>query len=83
MLSPMMMAQSLSVTDFKARENDLTANTYGTMERDQNNEVAALIRVQTTQQGFVFSAGMMGIVKTKIIIIILEINIIVIEELYL
>ena len=27
MLSPMMMAQSLSVTDFKARENDLTANT--------------------------------------------------------
>lgn len=65
MLSPMMMAQSLSVTDFKARENDLTANIHGTMERDQNNEVAALIRVQTTQQGFVFSAGMMGIVKTK------------------
>ena len=65
MLSPMMMAQSLSVTDFKARENDLTANTYGTMERDQNGEVAALIRVQTTQQGFVFSGGMMGIVKTK------------------
>lgn len=65
MLSPMMMAQSLSVTDFKARENDLTANTHGTMERDQNGEVAALIRVQTTQQGFVFSGGMMGIVKTK------------------
>jgi hypothetical protein len=46
-------------------ENDLTANTQGTMERDQNGEVAALIKVVTTEQGFVFDGGMVGIVKTK------------------
>lgn len=46
-------------------ESDLTANTSGTMERDQNGEVAALIKVVTSEQGFVFDGGMTGIVKTK------------------
>ena len=46
-------------------ENDLTANTYGSMMRDQNGEVAALIRVVTPEKGFVFDGGMMGIVGTK------------------
>ena len=57
-------AQSLSVESFRLLENDLTANTYGTMERDQNGEVAALIRVVTPETGFAFDAGMLGIVKT-------------------
>lgn len=57
-------AQSLSVESFRLLENDLTANTYGTMERDQNGEVAALIRVVTSETGFAFDAGMLGIVKT-------------------
>ena len=60
-----MSAQKISVASFKLKENDLTANTYGTMERDQNGEVAALIKVITTEQGFVFKGGMVGIVKTK------------------
>lgn len=64
MISPL-RAQNMSVTGFRLLENDLKANTHGTMERDQNGQVAALIRVQTTQQGFVFDGGMMGIVKTK------------------
>ena len=59
------VAQNISVASFKLLESDLTANTTGTMERDQNGEVAALIKVVTTEQGFVFDGGMSGIVKTK------------------
>lgn len=58
-------AQQISVSSFKLMENDLTANTYGTMEKDFNGEVAALIKVVTTEQGFLFDGGMVGIVKTK------------------
>ena len=58
-------AQNISVALFEPLENDLTANTTGTMERDQNGEPAALIKVVTTQQGFVFDGGMTGIVKVK------------------
>ena len=60
-----MFAQNISVASFKLLENDLTANTTGTMERDQNGETAALIKMVTTQQGFAFDGGMVGIVKTK------------------
>ena len=58
-------SQSISVSSFKLLESDLTANTAGTTERDQNGEVAALIKVVTTQTGFVFDGGSLGIVKTK------------------
>lgn len=58
-------AQTLSVESFRLLENDLTANTYGSMMYDQNGEVAALIRVVTPEKGFVFDGGMMGIVGTK------------------
>lgn len=57
-------AQSLSVEYFKLLETDLTANTNGTIEYDQNGEKAALIKIITTETGFVFEAGMLGIVKT-------------------
>jgi len=59
------VAQNISVSSFKLLDSDLTANTAGTMERDQNGEIAALIKVVTTEQGFVFDGGMTGIVKTK------------------
>lgn len=58
-------AQSISVASFKLLENDLTANTAGTMERDQNGEPAALIKVVTSEQGFVFDGGMTGVVKSR------------------
>ena len=64
-LCPVVRAQTLSVESFRLLENDLTANTYGSMMRDQNGEVAALIRVVTPEKGFVFDGGMMGIVGTK------------------
>lgn len=59
------IAQNINVTSFQLLDNDLTANTAGTIERDQNGEVAALIKVVTTEQGFVFDGGMVGVVKTK------------------
>ena len=58
-------AQNISVTTFKLLDTDLTANTTGTMELDQNGETAALIKVVTTQTGFTFDGGSLGIVKTK------------------
>ena len=58
-------AQTISVSSFKLLETDLTANTAGTMEQDQNGETAALIKVVTTQTGFTFDGGSLGIVKTK------------------
>ena len=57
-------AQNISVSSFRLLENDLDANTAGTMEKDQNGEVAALIKVVTTQTGFTFDGGALGIVKT-------------------
>ena len=59
------VAQNISVSSFKLLDSDLTANTTGTMERDQNGEVAALIKVVTSEQGFVFDGGMVGVTKTK------------------
>lgn len=58
-------AQNISVASFKLLENDLTANTTGAMKRDLNGEVAALIKVVTTEQGFAFDGGMAGVVGTK------------------
>lgn len=52
------------VTSFKLLEKDLTANLQGSIEYDQNGEVAALIKIVTTEQGFVFDGGMMGVVKS-------------------
>ena len=57
-------AQTLKVDGFSLLENDLTANTRGTLERDQNGEIAALIKVVTTETGFMFDIGMLGVVKT-------------------
>ena len=65
LINVLVTAQTLSVESFHLLENDLAANTQGTMMRDQNGEVAALIRVVTSEKGFVFDGGMMGIVGTK------------------
>ena len=58
-------AQNISVASFKLLENDLTANTHGTMVLDQNGEVAALIKIVTSEKGFVFDGGMVGITNVK------------------
>lgn len=57
-------AQNISVIDFRLDEMDLTANQQGTTVLDQNGEKCALIKVKTTQTGFSFDAGSLGISKT-------------------
>ena len=58
------MGQQMSVSSFKLLDNDLTANTRSTMELDQNGEKTALIKIVTTQTGFTFDCGTLGIVKS-------------------
>ena len=60
-----LFSQSISVNSFKMLEFDLTANTTGSMERDQNGEVAALIKVVTPERDFSFDGGSLGIVSTR------------------
>lgn len=54
-------AQELAVQSFVLAETDLTANTLGTMVQDQNGNVCALIKVETTQKGFTFDVGVLGV----------------------
>lgn len=56
-----MQAQELAVKSFYLAETDLTANTPGTMVYDQNDYLCALIKVETTQKGFTFEAGMLNV----------------------
>ena len=60
-----MQAQSLAVQSFHVDESDLTANTAGTIVMDQNGQKCALIKVETTQTGFSFDAGSLGVAKTE------------------
>lgn len=50
---------------FYLAETDLTANTPGTMVQDQNGNVCALIKVETTADGFSFDVGSLGVTETK------------------
>ena len=59
------LAQGLNVVSFKLLETDLTANTRGTQKMDQNGETAALIKIVTPEQGFLFDGGSLGIVGTE------------------
>ena len=56
-----LLGQELSVQSFYLADKDLTANTPGTMVKDQNGEVCALIKVEATQKGFTFDVGVLGV----------------------
>ena len=56
---------SIGVASFRLAETDLDANTHGTQVLDQNGHTCALIKVETTQTGFAFDVGMMGITKVE------------------
>lgn len=58
-------AQEMSVKDFYLAQTDLTANTRGTMVYDQNGEICALIKLETTIDGFTFDVGSLGVTDTK------------------
>lgn len=58
-------AQEMSVQSFVLAETDLTANTPGTMVYDQNGSVCALIKVETSHDGFTFDVGSLGVSDVK------------------
>ena len=58
-------SQTMSVVEFKPDDNDLTANTAGTIVLDQNGDKCALIKIETTEFGFSFDVGSLGVVKTE------------------
>lgn len=59
------LAQQLGVKNFRLLENDLTAKWKETAEKDQNGELAALIRIVSPERGFEFEGGSLGIVGTR------------------
>ncbi|MBO5978931.1 MAG: PEGA domain-containing protein [Bacteroidales bacterium] len=60
----LLYAQQFSVNSFFLAETDLTANTPGTMVYDQNGNLCALIKVETTMKDFTFDVGVLGIAST-------------------
>jgi len=55
---------TLSVQSFQLLPNDLDARVHYP-KKDQNNEVSALIKVVTTQTGFSFDVGSLGVVAQE------------------
>ena len=65
-LSVALSAQGIQVSDFHFDEFDSAANTEGTAFPDPNNgNKCALIKVHTTQRGFTFDVGVLGVAKTE------------------
>lgn len=58
-------AQIVSVSSFALNETDLTANQHGTTVFDQNGEKCALIKIFTTETGYTFDVGSLGVAKTE------------------
>lgn len=64
-ISTLSIAQNMSVGSFHLVQNDLTANTHGTMVHDQNGNLCALIKVETTHDGFTFDVGSLGVSEVR------------------
>ena len=60
-----MSAQQISVKSFRKLETDLDARVTEPI-KDQNGDLCAIIKVQTTQSGFYFDGGQLGIKKTEL-----------------
>jgi len=58
-------AQSISVKSFQALPMDMTASSLEGKRMDQNGAAAALIKIVTSQTGFAFDGGALGIVDSK------------------
>lgn len=57
--------QTMTISEFTFDESDLTATTSGSIVLDQNGNKCALIKIETTEFGFSFDAGSLGVVKTE------------------
>ena len=56
---------NIQVKSFRKLEGDMTTTSAEGKRIDQNNEVAALIKIVTTETGFTFEAGALGIVDSQ------------------
>ena len=67
LLLPLCMSaqNDFNVSSFNLDPHDTTPILEGTMVCDQNGEVCALLRIQTTQTGFSFDVGVLGVTKTE------------------
>ena len=57
-------AQKISVESFKSLPSDLSAR-VNFPQKDQNGDLCAIIKVVTTETGFNWEAGQLGIVKAE------------------
>lgn len=57
-------SQSISVKSCTLAEEDNTAKSVDTQVLDQNGERCALLKIRTTETGFSFDVGSLGIIKT-------------------
>jgi len=62
-ISTYLYSQNISVKSFRMLQNDMDARINKPKE-DQNGEKCAIIKVVTTEQGFVWEGDALGIVKT-------------------
>ena len=53
--------QEMSVQSFYLAETDMTANIKESLRRDQGGDLCALIKVETSVDGFNFDTGMLGV----------------------
>ena len=60
-----LQGQEMSIRAFFLAETDLTANMQGTMVHDQNGNVCALIKIETTLDGFSFDTGSLGVTEVR------------------
>ena len=64
-LSAKAQNSNIAVASFRLLPNDMAANLQGTSRIDQNGHTCALIKVVTTQTGFTFDVGIMGVTDTE------------------
>ena len=62
--NPAMAQNKIQVTSFQRMETDITARITAP-KKDQNGEVCALIRIVTTEKGFMFEPDALGIVARE------------------
>lgn len=58
-------AQNITVKSFRLLEMDMTASSLEGKRTDQNGRVAALIKIVTSEKGFTFEGGALGIVGSQ------------------
>ncbi|MDA3910287.1 MAG: PEGA domain-containing protein [Bacteroidales bacterium] len=64
LMSQFSVGQSISVASFEKRSNDMDARIHSPV-KDQNGDLCALLKIETTETGFVFEGGSLGIMKTE------------------